>query len=271
MSDTNTAPKISKKIFIRGTITALTGLHIGGSSVAMSIGGADKVVVRNPLTNEPYIPGSSLRGKMRSLLERVRGKESETGNGSGGFSCELTADNKLKADAGKNPATDLGKLFGVSAAENNKETNKSPTRLIVRDAHLTRESKIRLENAPNTDMPMTEVKTEVNIDRITAAANPRQFERVPAGAVFQFEFILTLLEGDDDAVFLNLVREGMELMQNDSLGGHGSRGYGQVEFTVQTLQERTAENYRNGKPATERENDNDRFAVFSKAPAPQAA
>jgi CRISPR-associated protein Csm3 len=86
MSDTNTAPKISKKIFIRGTITALTGLHIGGSSVAMSIGGADKVVVRNPLTNEPYIPGSSLRGKMRSLLERVRGIEKETGDGEGGFS-----------------------------------------------------------------------------------------------------------------------------------------------------------------------------------------
>jgi CRISPR-associated protein Csm3 len=156
---------------------------------------------------------------------------------------------KAKADAGKNPKTDLGKLFGVSAAENNKETDKSPTRLIVRDAHLTKESKIRLENAPNTDMPMTEVKTEVNIDRITAAANPRQFERVPAGAVFQFEFILTLLEGDNTDTFLNLVHEGIALMQDDSLGGHGSRGYGQVTFTIEATLQRTAENYRKGEPA----------------------
>lgn len=242
MNETSTAPKISKKIFIRGTIKAVTGLHIGGSSVSMSIGGADKVVVRNPLTNEPYIPGSSLRGKMRSLLERVRGKEKNTGEG--GYSVEIVG-GKRKADAGKNPATDLGKLFGVSAAENHKES----TRLIVRDAHLTRISKEKLENAPNTDMPMTEVKTEVNIDRITSAANPRQFERVPAGAEFEFEFILTLLEGDDAGKFLNLLREGMQLVQHDSLGGHGSRGYGQVEFSLKEILEKTAENYREDEDA----------------------
>lgn len=261
MNETNTALKISKKIFIRGTITALTGLHIGGSSVAMSIGGADKVVVRNPLTNEPYIPGSSIRGKMRSLLERARGVELKTGAGEGGFSFEIFSDNKPKADAGKNPATDLGRLFGVSAAE----TTKEPTRLIVRDAHLSTTSKEKLENAPNTDMPMTEVKTEVNIDRITSAANPRQFERVPAGAEFEFEFILTLLEGDDDNKFLNLVREGMELIQHDSLGGHGSRGYGQVRFRLQETLERTTDNYRNGEAGSALENDP--FAGFNESNA----
>ncbi|MBL6986900.1 MAG: type III-A CRISPR-associated RAMP protein Csm3, partial [Methylobacter sp.] len=99
-----------------------------------------------------------------------------------------------------------------------------------------------------------EVKTEVNIDRITSHANPRLFERVPAGAEFEFEFILTLLEGDDDNKFLNLVREGMELVQHDSLGGHGSRGYGQVRFTLMETWERTTENYRNGEAATALEN-----------------
>jgi len=236
MSESNTISKIKSKIFIRGKITVLTGLHIGGNSVGMAIGGADNVVVRNPLTNEPYIPGSSIRGKMRSLLERVRGMEENTGEG--GFSYKGG-----KANAGQNSATDLGKLFGVSASE----TTKEPTRLIVRDAHLTDESKDALENAPNTDMPMTEVKTEVNIDRITSAATPRQFERVPAGAEFKFEFILTLMEGDDDGQFLNLIREGMELVQHDSLGGHGSRGYGSVQFTVAETLERTAEHYRKGE------------------------
>ncbi|MDD5268111.1 MAG: type III-A CRISPR-associated RAMP protein Csm3 [Methylococcales bacterium] len=255
MSENNTAPKISKKIFIRGTLKAITGLHIGGSSVSMSIGGADKIVVRNPLTNEPYIPGSSLRGKMRSLLERVRGVEQASGKGEGGFSFSIADDGKGKADAGKNPETRLAKLFGIAADDSDKERMrlKQSTRLIVRDALLTPASKEELENAPNTDMPMTEVKTEVNIDRITAAANPRQFERVPAGAEFHFEFILTLLEGDEDNIYLELVREGMELVQNDSLGGHGSRGYGQVEFFHPKVEERTADDYRENKRASKLE------------------
>lgn len=233
-------PKISSKIFIKGTIKALTGMHIGGNSIGMAIGGADKVVVRNPLTNEPYIPGSSLRGKMRSLLERARGDEKY--NPEGGFSLK---EGKLESAAGTRSDSLLGQLFGVSASESNKQ----PTRLMVRDAHLTKDSKSELENAPNTDMPMTEVKTEVNIDRITSAANPRQFERVPAGAVFNFELVLTLMEGDDEEKFLNLIREGLELVQHDSLGGHGSRGYGSVEFSITTLQERTMQHYHKGTPA----------------------
>lgn len=235
--------KLSKKIFIIGNIKALTGLHIGGNSIGMAIGGADKVVVRNPLTNEPYIPGSSIRGKMRSLLERARGNEHDNPV-EGGFSLKP---GKLEAMAGINSNTLLGQLFGVSAAESNKQ----PTRLLVRDAHLTKISKKQLENAPNTDMPMTEVKTEVNIDRITSAANPRQFERVPAGAEFHFEMILTLMEGDDETKFLNLLREGLELVKNDSLGGHGSRGYGAVEFSITTLQERTMQHYQKGEAATD--------------------
>jgi CRISPR-associated protein Csm3 len=238
-----TSPKLKSKIFIKGKITALTGLHIGGNSIGMAIGGADKVVVRNPLTNEPYIPGSSLRGKMRSLLERARGDEKHNPE-EGGFSLK---EGKLEAQAGINPETLLGKLFGVSADKNNGQ----PTRLMVRDAHLTPASKEQLENAPNTDMPMTEVKTEVNIDRITSAANPRQFERVPAGAEFNFELVLTLLEGDDEKQFLNLIREGLELVQHDSLGGHGSRGYGAVEFRIESLQERTMQHYQQGQAASD--------------------
>lgn len=239
-----TNPKLKSKIFIRGTIKALTGLHIGGSSIGMAIGGADKVVVRNPLTNEPYIPGSSLRGKMRSLLERARGDENY--NEEGGFDFKVAKkDGKdvFEASAGKNADTLLGRLFGVSAAESNKQ----PTRLMVRDAPLTPASKTELENAPNTDMPMTEVKTEVNIDRITSAANPRQFERVPAGAIFQFEMVLTLMEGDDEFKFLDLIREGFELVQHDSLGGHGSRGYGAVQFNIDEITKRTMDDYRTGQ------------------------
>lgn len=234
---------IQSKIFIRGTLYALTGLHIGGNSVGMAIGGADAVVVRNPLTNEPYVPGSSLRGKMRSLLERVRGQEGVNENPEGGYSV-----GKNGALAGKDALTWLGKLFGVAA-----EDAKEPTRLIVRDAPLTRASSEALKRAPNTDMPMTEVKTEVWIDRITSAANPRQIERVPAGAEFRFELVLTLLEEDNKENFLKLVFEGLRLVEADALGGKGTRGYGRVKFRVDEMVERTAKDYRegqDGKPFT---------------------
>lgn len=236
MGENNNNRLIQSKIFIRGKLYALTGLHIGGNSVGMAIGGADAVVVRNPLNNEPYIPGSSLRGKMRSLLERVRGQEGINQNLEGGYSMS-----KNGALAGKDASTWLGKLFGV-AAENAKE----PTRLIVRDAPLTRASSEALKKAPNTDMPMTEVKTEVWIDRITSAANPRQIERVPAGAEFRFELVLTLLQGDDKEHFLKLVFEGLRLVEADALGGKGTRGYGRVKFRVDELVERTVEDYRKG-------------------------
>lgn len=236
MSDTF---KICSKIFVRGNIKALTGFHIGGNSVGMAIGGTDSVVVRNPLDNAPYIPGSSLRGKMRSLLERVRGPE--IGNrGEGGFSLI-----DGKALAGKDPNTLLGQLFGVAA----ESEAKGPTRLIVRDARLTEDSFKELEEAPNTDMPMTEVKTEIWIDRITSAAMPRQIERVPAGSEFRFEFIVTILDGDDKLKFLNLVYEGMRLVEADTLGGSGSRGYGQVKFAVKEVLERTMEDYKSGEAA----------------------
>lgn len=234
---------IQTKIFVRGTLRAQTGLHIGGNSVGMAIGGADHVVVRNPLNNEPYVPGSSLRGKMRALLERVRGLESES-NGEGGFRIHKTSKGD-EALFGWDPNTKLGRLFGVAA-----DKGGTPTRLIVRDAPLTPESAERLKNAPNTDMPMTEVKTEVWIDRITSAANPRQTERVPAGAEFAFELILTLVGGDDPAEYLNLVYEGLRLVEADTLGGKGSRGYGQVKFTVREVVARTAAQYRAGAPET---------------------
>ena len=249
MSEENAAKaQIHNKIFICGQIIAETGLHIGGNSVGLAIGGVDNVVVRNPLNNQPYIPGSSLRGKMRSLLERLYGLESSDSK-FGGFSFEEkeTKDGKTKytAGPGKNPNTLLGMLFGIAA--DSKGELPSPTRLIVRDAPLSDESVAALKNAPNLDMPLTEVKTEVVIDRITSAANPRQFERVPAGVIFNFCFVLTLLEEDvkekRENELVNLVFKGLELLQEDALGGHGSRGYGQVKFKIPPLKCKTRQDY----------------------------
>ena len=249
--------KIQAKLFITGKLHTITGLHIGGNSGGLKIGGADNTVIRNTLNNQPYIPGSALRGKMRSLLERARGPETENPT-EGGYSNTGNTGN-----AGTDPKSLLGQLFGVSADKNNKEP--TPTRLIVRDAFLTDGSVEKLNSASNTDMPMTEVKTEVSIDRISSRANPREIERVPAGAEFDLNFILTLYNESEVTGFLNLFFESLSLIEGDSLGGHGSRGYGRVLFKEFKISQKTSEDYKKNKEEKEKFNTYDIPASFKES------
>lgn len=211
---------LKKKVIYTGYVTLRTGMHIGGTNAALNIGGPDKFVVRNPLDNIPYIPGSSLKGKMRSLVEL---KEGESING------------KPSNDAD----TKSGALFGVSGDSNSSR----PSRLIVRDAPLATEKDsveelsrfgLQRQDIPDfskTDLPFTESKTEVAIDRVTAKANPRTFERVPAGAKFKLSMVLNIFEDEDEAALKSTLREAIDLLEDDYLGGHGSRGYGHVKIT----------------------------------------
>lgn len=196
--------KLKKKIIYTGTIVLKTGLHIGGTNTALNIGGPDKFVVRNPITQLPYIPGSSLKGKMRSLIELAYG---ETDNGS----------------VTKDPNTKAGKLFGLSS----DIENGHPSRIIVRDGELKNPEELN-----NTDLLYTESKTEVNINRITAEPNPRTFERVPAGAKFNLEMVLNFFDGDNEDELRNTIKDAIRLLEDDYLGGNGSRGYGQVKIIL---------------------------------------
>ncbi|MDK2976597.1 MAG: CRISPR-associated protein Csm3 [Candidatus Marinimicrobia bacterium] len=204
--------KLEKKIFIKGNILAVTGLHIGGSNQGMSIGGVDNSVIRDPITLVPYIPGSSLKGKMRSLLEKQLGH----------MSYDEKNDFYGPCDCGE---CIICKIFGTSA---NKA--KESGRLIVRDAFMNESSRLELEQNTNMDMPFTEVKTEASIDRIKSKANPRQLERVPAGTTFQFELVLDIYNGDDEKEFLDYIEQALHLVEDDYLGGGGSRGSGQVRI-----------------------------------------
>lgn len=198
--------KLLKKIVCTGQITLKTGLHIGGTNTALNIGGPDSFVVRNPLTNVPYIPGSSLKGKMRSLIELRDGTIDKKGN--------VTNDQESNA----------GALFGTSGA--NDESH--PSRIIVRDAELDLSDPHMFDN---TDLPYTESKTEVTINRITAKANPRTIERVPAGAKFNMNVVINIFDTDNEQQLLKTFKDAIALLQDDYLGGNGSRGYGQVEFS----------------------------------------
>lgn len=197
--------KLIKKVIYTGTITLKTGLHIGGTNAALNIGGPDKFVVRNPINNIPYIPGSSLKGKMRSLIEIANG-ESNGGKPT------------------NNPESKAGALFGVSGDSDSSR----PSRLIVRDAELD----INACDFSNTDLPYTESKTEVAIDRVTAKANPRTFERVPAGAKFKLNMVLNIFEGENEKELRSTLDQAIKLLEDDYLGGHGSRGYGQVKINL---------------------------------------
>lgn len=207
------AIKLVKKIIYTGTITLKTGLHIGGTNAALNIGGPDKFVVRNPINNVPYIPGSSLKGKMRALVEIAKG---------------CISDGKASND----PKSISGELFGVATG---RDDNR-PSRLIVRDAELDLS---KPEMFDNTDLPYTESKTEVAIDRITAKANPRTFERVPAGAKFKLNMVLNIFEGENEQRLKETLQLAIRLLQDDYLGGHGSRGYGQVEIKLDPQEGRT--------------------------------
>jgi len=199
--------KLVKKILYTGTIVLKTGLHIGGTNAALNIGGPDKFVVRNPISNIPYIPGSSLKGKMRALVEIANG---------------CVDVDRGKVGPSKDPNSVSGKLFGVATGSDENR----PSRLIVRDAELD----VDACDFSNTDLPYTESKTEVAIDRVTAKANPRTFERVPAGAKFKLNMVLNVFEGEDEKGLKKTLKQAIELLEDDYLGGHGSRGYGQIKF-----------------------------------------
>ncbi|RKZ34898.1 type III-A CRISPR-associated RAMP protein Csm3 [bacterium] len=233
--------QIKKKVFIEGKIVAKTGLAIGGTDVGLEIGGTDKIVIRHPITKEPYVPGSSLRGKMRSLLERVHQGDNITKQGKAMVHI-------CKPDKVSSPCP-ICTVFGLPAESAEKFHENNPdmvfvTRLIVRDGACSEEW---IKTATDTELPYTETKTEAVIDRITSEATPRTFERVPAGAEFALDLVLTLYEGDDENEFINLIFQGLKLLQDDYLGGSGSRGYGKVKINIEQIYERTAEDYREAR------------------------
>jgi CRISPR-associated protein Csm3 len=114
----------------------------------------------------------------------------------------------------------------------------------VYDAPLEQES-ITAQMRENLDDEITEVKSENSIDRITSQSNPRTLERVPAGARFKLRMVLDVL-CEEDKVLAARVLEGLRLLEDDALGGGGSRGSGRVRFSNLKLQWRNRAFYATG-------------------------
>lgn len=207
---------------ITGEILVETGLHIGGSAETMEISGIDNPILRSAADNLPYIPGSSLKGKLRSLSEWARGEIPTNGE---------VIKPKLSSDSAR--------VFGIPAqnpkkdsAEDQEVAQRGPTRLVVRDAFLTDQSRTDFKQGKL----LTEVKTENSINRLTSMANPRPLERVLPGVRFRMELLYKVFDvGGDDGEgdrgrFESVLLPALALLQADALGGAVSRGCGKIRF-----------------------------------------
>jgi CRISPR-associated protein Csm3 len=241
--DNDTKNQFKATVTIHGKIECVTGLHIGGSGGGFEIGGMDNPVIRTR-DGYPYIPGSSLKGKMRSLMEWAEGKVRPDGKIY--FSSEVD--------------DPVSRIFGAPAEADRKA---GPTRIIVRDAlpdDDTREMLRKLEEEQG--LPKVEVKTEVNINRITSKplSGPRQLERVPAGSFFELGILYAIYDVEEakvrDADLLGLVFTALRLVEDSFLGGSGSRGSGQVRFHLGQPLVTTLDDYKTGtkrsKPSDEK-------------------
>ena len=206
---------------LEATLVLETGLHIGAGDSEIHIGGIDNSVVKHPISGEPYIPGSSLKGKIRSLLEWKSGAVQEDPLGKKEYD-----DN---TGAQQTAVKHILQLFGISGDTQDEGFQKhiGHTRLAFWDCPL---DETYAQEQRDNDRLYTEAKSENRINRISGTAeHPRQTERVPAGAKFRFKLTLKTFDGDD-ATLRQTLLTGLKLLEWDSLGGSGSRGYGKVRF-----------------------------------------
>jgi CRISPR-associated protein Csm3 len=228
---TETRLRLIGKLLLDGDLVCETGLHIGAGKGTLDIGGADNPVVKDAF-GRPYIPGSSLRGRIRALLEQSSGLVSPAGL----VYLSRRKGQEVRIHQSDAPGDEICLLFGRNPGRMERvqgdvleARNATPSRLTVYDAPLDLDS-ITPQMRENLDDELTEVKGENAIDRVTASANPRTLERVPAGARFKVRFVVDIL-CDEDRELLPRLLEGLLLLEDDSLGGGGSRGSGRVRLT----------------------------------------
>lgn len=196
------------KILIQFDLEVVTGMHIGGSSTFSAIGAVDSPVIRDALTGRPIVPGSSLKGKLRTLLARS-------------FAGDIQKMPEFKDD---HPT--VLRMFGSTSARSRLQFADA----FVRNAEIMKA------------VGLTEVKSENVIKRLTSEAMPRQIERVNPGTIFAETIVYDVCDQEEMLEDLMLLAKAMKLLQMDYLGGHGSRGSGRVSlknFRIQDFDGKT--------------------------------
>jgi len=247
----DTELKLIGKLVVEADLTCETGLHIGAGKGSLEIGGADNPVVKDAF-GRPYIPGSSLRGKLRSLLEHSSGLTTPADL----VYLSRRKGQEVRIHQSDRPDDDICVLFGRNpgrmervAGDALESRTATPSRLTVYDAPLDAES-ITPQMRENLDDEITEVKSENAVDRITSQANPRTLERVPAGARFRIRMVMDIL-CEPDKELVPRVAEALRLLEDDALGGGGSRGSGRVRLSNIRLSWRSRDFYTRGSAEEE--------------------
>lgn len=239
-----------KNYIINGEITCKTGLHIGGSLETIEIGGSDNPIIRDTVSNLPFIPGSSIKGKLRSLLELSDKDSSQSVLNNGGKVSTEGIAAEFFGVANNNEYSKANKDSESSKDNNDNESSKDKfhNKLIVRDAFPT-EDTIKMWDKHSDIIDGAELKYENSLNRITSKATPRNIERVPVNSKFKLEIVLSIYDYDEtyttksDYESLNPLFKSMKLLQDDYLGGNGTRGFGKIEFENITIKERGLEYY----------------------------
>jgi len=236
------------KLMLDGEMICETGLHIGAGKGSLDLGGADNPVVKDAF-GRPYVPGSSLRGKMRSLLEQSAGLVSPADL----IYLSRRRGQEVRIHQSDEAGDEICLLFGRNpgrvervAGDAMEPKTATPARLTAYDAPLDLDS-ITAQMRENLDDELTEVKSENAIDRVTAQSNARTLERVPAGAKFKVRLVLDILCAEDRDLVATLV-QGIRLLEDDALGGGGSRGSGRIRFSGWKLSWRNKAYYAAGEP-----------------------
>lgn len=217
------------KIVIELPFKLLTGTHIGNANEGFAIGGVDKVVVRDAVTRLPIVPGSSLKGKLRAAVEAMNGMDAGRELAQGRWYNRKHGDlwrheADTREEALKHP---VDRTFGTTGKGSGDSNH--PARLAVSDAQVTPPTAKELQELEG-DYPFTEIKSENFLDRITSAAMPRQLERVPAGSVFRTRLSYTVEDKQQLKDDLRYVFAALAWLEDDYIGGNGSRGYGRIRF-----------------------------------------
>jgi len=216
--------QLVKYLQVRGWIENRSNLRIGAGDPGIEIGGLDNPVIRDPVTKIPYIPGSSIKGKLRSILEYKYGK----------FGRDKRTGDPIPCGCGQEGCP-VCTLFGPHL---NPSPQLGPSRLLVRDAFMTPESVERLKRLAAEGNLYTSTKTENMIERATGRAiHPRTQEVVPPGSRFDLVMSVRVFQGDNPQQLAKWIREALDTLPNEALGSSGSRGYGwvAVQYTIEGL------------------------------------
>ena len=238
---------LNHRVKLRGVVETATPLHIGlGRSQGVT--GSDLPVLLDVL-DQPVIPGSSLKGALRTQVEAlIRG----LGNAAPLRSCDVIArrycvPETLWRERNRDAeilrrSCDVCRLFGGPHVAGKLSVTDLMVDPLSWDPHLI------------------QVRDGVSINRDTLTAESRRkfdFEVVPPGVRFVLSLVLDNPEDHEIGLLLRAIAlfdEGFAF-----LGGKSSRGTGRVSISVQQIVRVDARRFLLGEPAHTETVDRERY------------